>query len=117
MPLGDKLFCASKSNLESTPESTGVYVLYLDGTIIYIGRADGGSHTIKSCLADHKEGHEGACTQRFTHYTREVTMNVTARYNDLLEHYERKFGTFPDCNLGADAHRVQTWDGVGIAPG
>ncbi len=117
MPLGEKLFFASKSNLDSTPDSVGVYVLYMDGKIIYIGRANGGNDTIKSRLADHKQGHDGACLQRFTHYTREATMKVTARYNDLLEHYERKFGTLPECNLGADAQRVAVWDGVGMAGG
>ena len=98
MPLGEKLFAATKTNLESTSDSAGVYTLYQDGTIIYIGRADGGSHTIKNCLSDHKEGHKGPGTQLFTHYTREVTMNVAARYHDLLEHHVRKYGQPPRGN-------------------
>jgi len=115
MPLGEKLFTASKSNLESTPDAAGVYVLYQDGRIIYIGRADGGSETIKSRLADHKRGHDGPCTQLFTHYTREVTMKVTCRYNEIIEHHERKFGMLPECNLCAKGQSVSVWDSVRAA--
>ncbi len=115
MPLGGKLFIASKVNLDCTPEAPGVYALYMDGRMIYIGRADGGSITIKSRLADHKHGHDGPCTQLFTHYTREVTMKVTARYNELLENYSRKFGTLPECNLCANGQSVSVWDSVRAA--
>lgn len=112
MALGGKLFNASKVNLECAPDAPGIYSLYLDGRFIYIGRADGGSNTIKSRLADHKQGHDGPCTQLFTHYTREVTMKVTARYNELLEHYSRKFGTLPECNLCINGQSVSVWDSV-----
>ena len=115
MPLGEKLFCASKANLECAPDSAGVYVLYQDGRIIFIGRADGGSDTVKSRLADHKQGHDGPCSQLFTHYTREATMKVTARFNEIVERHERKFGMLPEGNLGADAQRGAVWDGVGMA--
>ena len=98
MPLGEKLFAATKTNLESTSDSTGVYTLYQDGAIIYIGRADRG-HTIKSCLSDHKQGYEGTRTQRFTHYTREVTNSVAVRYDILLERHVSKYGHPPRCNV------------------
>ena len=112
MPLGEKLFCASKTNLECTPDSAGVYVLYQDSRIIFIGRADGGSDTIKSRLADHKQGHDGPCTQLFTQYTREVTMKVTARFNEIVERYERKFGMLPECNLCIKGQSGSAWDSV-----
>ena len=54
MPVGDNLYNAAKANLEWGPDSAGVYSLYLNGGIIYFGRAEGGSNAIKGRLrGDH----------------------------------------------------------------
>ena len=66
--------------------------------MIFIGHADGGTHTIKSVIMDHKEGRIGACTQRFDHYTRETTTNVALRYREILQRHARKYHRFPKCN-------------------
>ena len=101
MPFGEKLFAASRTNLESLPELPGVFTLYQDGKMIFIGYADGAKHTIKSQLIDHKEGREGPSTQRFDHYTRELTPNVVLRYRDLMVHYARKYHRWPRGNAEA----------------
>ncbi len=98
MALGEKLFPATHANLEGLPEQSGVFTLYEEGQMIFIGRADGSGHTIRSVVLDHKEGRIGACTQQFDHYTREVTLNVALRYRELLQRHARKYHRFPKCN-------------------
>ncbi len=98
MPFGEKIFPATRTNLESLPESPGVFTLCEDGKLIFIGYADGSSHTIKSRIMDHKEGREGACTPRFDHYTREVTPNVVLRYRELMQQYAEKYHRWPRGN-------------------
>ncbi len=98
MALGEKLFSATHSNLESLPEQSGVFTLYEEGQRLFIGRADGSGHTLRSVVLDHKEGRNGACTQRFDHYTREATTNVALRYRELLQRHARKYHRFPKCN-------------------
>ena len=98
MALGEKLFPATHANLESLPEQSGVFTLYEAGQMIFIGRADGSEHTIRSVIFDHKEGRIGACTQQFDHYTREATRNVALRYRELLQRHARKYNRFPKCN-------------------
>ena len=48
MALGEKLFSATHANLGSLPEQSGVFTLYEEGQMIFIGRADGSGHTLRS---------------------------------------------------------------------
>ncbi len=98
MPFGEKLFPATRTNLDSLPESAGVFTLYKDGALIFIGYADGTSHTVKSRIMDHKEGREVPLTQLFDHYTREITPNVVVRYRELMQHYAQKYHQWPKGN-------------------
>ena len=98
MALGERLYAATPANLDSLPDQPGVFTLYQEGQMIFIGRADGGTHTIKSVIMDHKEGRIGPCTQRFDHYTRETTTNVALRYREFLQRHARKYHRFPKCN-------------------
>ena len=98
MSFGEMLFAATRANLENLPELPGVFTLYRDGMLIFIGHADGGVRTIKSQIVDHKEGRRGACTQSFDHYTREVTTNVVCRYRELMEQHARKYRRWPKGN-------------------
>ncbi len=95
MPFGEKIFPANRTNLDSLPNSPGVFTLYKDGELIFIGYADGASNTIKSRIMDHKEGREVPLTQQFDHYTREVTPNVVVRYRELMHQYAHKHHRWP----------------------
>jgi hypothetical protein len=66
--------------------------------IIYIGRAQGGTTTIRSRLKDHFSGREGVCTKKPTHYCSEVIPNPVAREKELLEWFKKKYGKLPRCN-------------------
>ena len=98
MPFGEKIFPANRTNLDSLPDSPGVFTLYKDGELIFIGYADGANHTVKSRIMDHKEGREVPLTQLFDHYTREVTSNVLVRYHELMHNYARKYHRWPRGN-------------------
>ena len=101
MSFGEKLFAASRTNLESLPELPGVFTLYQDGKMIFIGYADGVNQSSNCQLSDLKECREGPSTQRFDHYTRELTPNVVLRYRDLMVHYARKYHRWPRGNAEA----------------
>ncbi len=98
MPFGEKIFPANQTNLDSLPESPGVFTLYKDGTLIFIGYANGDSQTIRSQIMGHKEGREVPLTKLFDHYTREVTPNVVVRYRELMQNYARKYHRWPKGN-------------------
>ena len=113
MRFGEKFFSANRANLDSLPEAAGVFTLYEDGRLIFIGYADGGSHTLKSQILDHKEGREAARTQLFDHYTREITPNVVLRYRELMVQYARKYHRWPEGN----AHACRVLDDVTLETG
>lgn len=98
MPIQGDLYPFTDNNVNQAPAQAGVYALYRDGALTYIGRAQGGSTTIRSRLQDHKAGRDGPCTQQSTHYKREVTQNAAAREKQLLEEYYRQHGKLPLCN-------------------
>ena len=76
----------------------GVYVLYKEEDVIYIGQTE----TIKDRLNDHFRGYDGPCTQQATSYCVEVTPDHKARQDELLIAYKAEYGKLPPCNdLGA----------------
>ena len=98
MPIQGDLYGFSKKNVDKAPDSAGVYALFQSGTTIYIGRAQGGSTTIRSRLQDHYAGRGGQCTKSATDYKREVTSNAASREKELLAEYKRQHGKLPKCN-------------------
>ena len=80
------------------PEHHGVYLLYLDDTLIYIGRAAGTDVTIKSRLSSHFSGEEGNCTASATHYGWEISNSPILLERELLQTYQNRFGSLPACN-------------------
>ena len=85
----------------AAPEEAGVYILWQDEEIIYIGRAAGRGTTIRSRLVDHFSGREGPCTRHTTHYSWELSRDPSAREAQLLEEYRTSFRRVPRCNSAA----------------
>lgn len=96
--IDGKTYSFTKENVDGAPETAGVYALYQNGTLIYYGRAQGGSVTIRSRLQSHQRGDEGACTKKATDYKRETLTNPVTAEKELLEHYEKQNGKLPSCN-------------------
>ncbi len=86
------------ANLKRAPDEPGVYALYRDERLIYVGAALGGTDTIRFRLKNHQESREGSCTQEATHYRYQITSNGKLRARDILDQYFRETGRQPRCN-------------------
>ena len=84
-------------SIANAPRQNGVYILYKDNTIIYIGRTDN-QNTITARLQSHKRGDEGSCTQQATSYSREPMDNPSKKAEELLIAYKIKHEKLPLCN-------------------
>ena len=74
----------------------GVYVLWQDDEVIYIGRT-GRSTNIRACLLEHLDGTRGGCTSTATHYSWEITIWDSARETELLALFSREHRRDPRC--------------------
>lgn len=95
MPITAPRHIFTPSNIALAPETAGVYGLYARNETIYYGRS---SQSIRSRLADHLSGREGACTQNAVEFNWEVPLYPTTREKELLEEHKRVYGQYPRCN-------------------
>lgn len=84
--------------ISSAPEDPGVYGLWLDGELIYIGSASSPGATIQSRLADHLSQQGAGGAKIATEYAWELSRNPRAREIELLEEYRRQFLRYPLLN-------------------
>ncbi len=84
MPIGGEPFPFTDENISLSPDQPGVYALFQNGPLIYIGQS---GQSIRSRLQDHKNGREGRCTEVATHYNREVTSRPMDRESELLDEF------------------------------
>ena len=93
---GDK-YPFTPDNIGKSPTGHGVYALYEENAIIYIGKGDG-EKGIRARLQAHKSGLEGSCTENATHYRRVVCPDPTTSERELLQEYKNANGKLPRCN-------------------
>lgn len=98
MTWSPESFPFSATLIAGAPEDAGVYALWAEGEIIYIGFALGRSETIRSRLVDHFSGTAGPCTRRATHYSWEISLKPAEREAFLLREYQERFARLPRCN-------------------
>jgi hypothetical protein len=106
-PIIDETFAAwpfTDAAVEITPSSPGVYLLYRDGRLIYVGLAVNGSG-IRQELESHLRGAYGACTQAASAFLYELSAHPIALYRQYLRAHRAQYGgRLPACNeshLGA----------------
>jgi hypothetical protein len=96
----------SEAAVDVSPAASGIYLLYKDGRLIYIGVAVSGSD-IRQELMSHLSGAHGECTRGATAFLYEIAADPLRLYRYYLgAHRERYGGRLPPCNdaeLGADA--------------
>ena len=85
--------------INTAPADPGVYVLWRNNAVIYIGRAEGGLETIQSRLEEHFQGRVCSCSRQATHYSWEISLRCKTREAELLESSLVQFGQAPTCNL------------------
>ena len=83
-------------NVNRAPRKRGVYALYADRTLLYIGVAAGGRDTIRRRLRTHL----GTDDKVATTYKRETTQTPEARVKALLEEHRAAHGGLPTQNAG-----------------
>ena len=99
MPISGDVYSFTDENLDKAPDTAGVYALFDGDELIYIGRARGGTTTIRSRLKDHKAGRDGPCTRSATKYSRETCQDPVARERTLLQEYKNgHWQRLPRCN-------------------
>ena len=84
----------SETMINTEPNKPGVYVLFDNDEVIYIGM----SKTLKDRLLQHKRGDVGPCTEKATHYCIELNDDPEGREDELLDKYEDEYGKLPRCN-------------------
>lgn len=95
MPIQSQVYEFTDANVSNSPEEPGVYALLTNGELTYYGSA---TISIRDRLRSHKSGNDGACTQRSTHYQREVCSNPRERERQLLQEHRSAKGRLPKCN-------------------
>lgn len=98
MPVPRELFPFTSLLIAGAPEEPGVFALWRDGEVIFIGHAQGRGQTIRSALVEHFTGTLSSCTRRATHYSWEISRRAGAREAELLEEYRRANAGLPRCN-------------------
>ena|ERR1700730_6358444 len=80
------------------PPATGVYCLWDDEELIYVGQTSSGA-SIQSALTAHCFGMFSACTQKATHFSFEVCPgSEVEREADFLKEHQKVFGEVPRCH-------------------
>lgn len=98
MTITTAIYAFNEANVNNAPDKAGVYALYDGSTVIYYGRAQGGTVTIRSRLQSHQRGTEGSCTKSATHFNTELVSNPVTREEELLNAHKRAYGKLPRCN-------------------
>lgn len=95
MPIADKRFKAMNiENVNRAPRKRGVYALYANKTLVFLGHATGKEDTIRSRL----RAHLAATPQTITQYKREPTATPETRLKGLLKEYFAAHGRLPQLN-------------------
>ncbi len=103
MPLWSRRWPFLDYTIEAAPLDPGVYALWKDGEIIYIGAsAAGAGNTIRARLLKHLKVCDGVNLPLPDHYSWEVANDPQQRKSELLVQFQRLHGgRLPQLNAGA----------------
>jgi hypothetical protein len=96
MPIDEPKYKFARSLVAAAPEGSGIYALWEDGEMIYVGRANG--TTIRQALLRHLEKGYCPCSTHATHYTWELSLRPATRELELLRDFEARHQRLPRCN-------------------
>jgi hypothetical protein len=88
--------------ISGAPEDPGVYALWKNGEVVYIGSAPAGGSSIRSRLIDHLTEHTQDGGYLATEYSWELSRNPRARELELIEEYQRENHRLPRLNRGTE---------------
>ena len=82
-----------KTEIDKVPQSSGVYLLYSDSDIIYIGKSD----NLRGRLSYHLNT-DNRCIQNADKFRYMENDNPRELEKELLDEYENENGSLPPCN-------------------
>jgi hypothetical protein len=92
--------------IEAAPDTTGVFALWQDGGVIYLGKASVGSATIRAALSAQLEARQSNhITCKTLRVSWEVAENADRRHDELLQEFETAHHCLP---LWNDPQRLPT---------
>lgn len=92
------------SLIEAAPNTTGVYALWQDGGVIYLGKASAGAATIRKALGEQFQGRRWNNVAG-TRCSWEIAEDADKRYSELLREFEAAHHCAP---LWNDPQRLPT---------
>lgn len=102
MPIASPKYPFVKEALAGAPSDSGVYALYDDGELIYVGQAEPPSG-IQSRLLQHFFGLRAP--SKATHYAWEICRDTRERQEDLIREFESAHLLRPRYNRGPVSER------------
>lgn len=99
MPISGPRYTYTRFIAEGAPETRGLYALWKEEELVYLGLAASGA-TIRSLLLEHLAGTRFPSAAGATHYSWELSLQPAARELELLREFRRQFGRLPRCNGG-----------------
>ena len=97
MPLWSRLWPFLGYSVEAAPLDRGVYGLWQDGQLIYIGCTGGPEHSIRSRLMEHLNKREAGGSVP-DHYSWEVADDPEGRKAEVLERFKAMYWKLPKLN-------------------
>src|SRR4051812_45106755 len=88
----------------AAPQTCGVYALWQNGAVIYLGRASAGDATIRTALDEHLRGQAWSAL-RATRCSWEIADDPERRHAELLKEFETAHRCMP---LWNDPQRLPT---------
>lgn len=93
MPIAAPLYRFTPAIAHGAPDTAGIYALWQDGELIYLGRAT----LIRQRLLEHLQRPE-PCTGDATDYSWELSLRPADREAELLAQFRERNGRLPRCN-------------------
>ena len=100
----------TRSLIEAAPDTTGVFALWQNGGVIYLGKASAGSATIRKALSEQFDARRwsgGEVELRAMRCSWEVVDDPDRRHSELLHEFEAAHRCVP---LWNDPQRLPTGD-------
>jgi hypothetical protein len=102
MPIPGPKYQYTRFIAEGAPDTPGLYALWEEGELVFLGRASYES-TIRTRLLEHLAGKLCPCAADATHYSWELSLQPGSREAQLLQEFRRQYGRLPRCNDAAGA--------------
>jgi len=108
LPLWSRRWPFLGYSIEAAPLDSGVYALWKDDKLIYIGVSEESSMSIRSGLLEHFRQSEGKHIPMPDHYSWEVAADPQKRKFEMLEQFRDLHGKLP--LLNAHSSPTQGYD-------